>query len=108
MTIQQHILNLLKDSRLIIIQYQEQLLGIQKDYTLANDEEVLFLDQMVEDINFIVGTIIINCIQLEHILSDIDKNFLYYSTHQSHIDSLVKRITQFNQKIESNHLPIIR
>lgn len=92
-------LKLLYESKLSIINFQEELFNITQNLDTSIDDEKELLFSITEDMNYIVGVISVNCIQLEKILEDLD-NTLYDSNpdYLNKIDVVLKSIELFNVK----------
>lgn len=90
-------LKLLYESKLSIINFQEELFNITQNLDTSIDDEKELLFSITEDMNYIVGVISVNCIQLEKILEDLD-NTLYDSNpdYLNKIDVVLKSIELFN------------
>ncbi len=93
------ILQIISESKLAIINFQEELLELKGVLNLNNPEEQEILVSMADDINFIVGTIAVNCIKLEKLLKELEANDNYFSKNSTDINALLTKIEEFNSKV---------
>jgi hypothetical protein len=95
---QKRVLQILSESKLAIINFQEELLELNESLNLINEEEKKIIVSMLEDINYIVGTIVINCFHLEILLKGLENDASYYAKNIVEINNLLNRVETFNSQ----------
>lgn len=93
---------LITQSKIMIIDFQEELLAIKEYLESDNSEENDILFSIVEDINFLVGTLSINCMKLEKLLTEIQADGKYIQKHHSEITEFLTKIENFNEVMKNN------